>query len=60
MIDGTNLMLLFKRYKVSIVEIHLASVDNLPGKKKAMFWKNELRLHSKMTKESGAANSDEL
>ena len=33
MIDGTNLLLLFKRYKVSIVEIHLASVDNLPGKK---------------------------
>ena len=60
MIDGTNLLLLFKRYKVSIVEIHLASVDNLPGKKKAMLWKNELRLHSKMTKESGAANSDEF
>ena len=32
-IDGTHLLLLFKRYKVSIVEIHLHSVDNLPGKK---------------------------
>ena len=59
MIDGTNLLLLFKRYKVSTVEIHLDSVDNRPGKK-AMLWKNEVRLHSKMTKESGAANSDEF
>ena len=58
-IDGTHLLLLFKRYKVSIVEIHLDSVDNLPGKK-AMLWKNELRHHSKMTKDSGAANSDEV
>ena len=38
-IDGTHLLLLFKRYKVSIVEIHLDSVDNLPGKKKQCFGK---------------------
>ena len=31
--DGTLLLLLFKRYKVSTVEIHLDSVDNPPGKK---------------------------
>ena len=38
-IDGTHLLLLFKRYKVSIVEIHVDSVDNLPGKKKQCFGK---------------------
>ena len=31
-IDGTHLLLLFKRCKVSTVEIHLDSVDNRPGK----------------------------
>ena len=53
MIDGTNLLLLFKRSKVSTVEIHLDSVDNRP-EKKAMLWKNEVRLHSKMTKVRGS------
>ena len=38
-IDGTHLLLLFKRYKVSIVEIHVDSVDNLPGEKKQCFGK---------------------
>ena len=52
-IDGTHLLLLFKRCKVSTVEIHLDSVDNRPGKK-AMLWKNEVRLHSKMTKVTGS------
>ena len=52
-IDGTHLLLLFKRCKVSTVEIYLDSVDNRPGKK-AMLWKKEVRLHSKMTKVRGS------
>ena len=31
-IDGTLLLILFKRYKVSTIEIHLDSVDNLSPK----------------------------
>ena len=33
-IDGTLLLILFKRYEVSTVEIHLDSVDNFSAKKK--------------------------
>ena len=40
-IDGTHLLLLFKRYKVSTVEIHLDLVDNLPGEKKQCFGKTK-------------------
>ena len=44
-IDGTLLLILFKRYEVSTVEIHLDSVDNFSAKKngrKASF-KNDQR-----------------
>ena len=51
-IDSTLLLLLFKRYEVSTVEIHLDSVDNLSAKKQG-FGKMEVRLHSKMTKVRG-------
>ena len=32
-IDGTLLLILFKRYEVSTVEIHLDSADNISAKK---------------------------
>ena len=38
-IASTLLLLLFKRYEVSTVEIHLDSVDNLSDRKKARLWK---------------------
>ena len=48
-IDFTLLLISFKRYEVSTVEIHLDSVDNLYGRKKNA----EVRPHSKMTKVRG-------
>ena len=51
-IDSTLLLLLFKRYEVSTVEIHLDSGDNLSVKKQGL-GKMEVRLHSKMNKVRG-------
>ena len=44
---------LFKRYEVSTVEIHLDSMDNLSTKKQG-FGKTEVRLHSNMAKVRGS------
>ena len=51
-IDSTLLLLFFKRYEVSTVEIHLDSVDNLSAKKQG-FGKMEVRLHSKNDQSEG-------
>ena len=50
--QATLLLLLFKRYEVSTVEIHLDSGDNLSVKKQGL-GKMEVRLRSKMTKVRG-------